>query len=325
MKEKILIISILIIAILVSSGCVNQTVHQETLTECYGNLIYCNGKCYEPCSVEIKFNCPVNWDSHCSHEEKYSTTPLTLETYENVEPYFGLYCDKINPYDLDVRKAASDAVRRHPGSYSIDQLLDIYDWVKENIIYLNVPVTLPSTPYSPSETLATKSGDCKNQAVLIASMIESIGGTAKVVINPECKHTYAIVYFAKPNTDMSNSAKVIANHYNENVYVRWYTLNQGIWMIFDPAGGAYPGDTLSECWNSKTIYLITSCLTCSTQYPSAPYTYGDKCYSECPSGTISVNSHACASCPVGSYSFNNECVTCPSGYELYTDGKCHPK
>jgi len=338
MRGNIIILLVLSVAVFGISGCINQssqlaglnnnainqTIHQKIATECSSNLIYCNTKCYEPCPAGYIFDCPINGNPSCVPAKKPPTT--TFESYENTEPYFGLYCDKISPYDLDVRKAASDAVRRHPGSYSIDQLLDIYDWVKENIIYLSVPVTLPSTPYNPGETLATRSGDCKNQAVLIASMIESIGGTAKVVINPDCNHAYALVYFAKPGTDMNNFAQIIWNHYNNaNVDVQLYTDNQGVWVIFDPAGGTYPGDTLSGCQNPVTIYYVKSCLTCSAQYPSSPYTYGDKCYSECPSGTISVNSYACVSCPVGSYSFKNRCVTCPSGYELYTDGKCYPK
>ena len=62
-----------------------------------------------------------------------------LESYENTEPYYSSYCDKIDPYDINVRTAASDAIRNHSGEYSVDQLLDIYDWVKENIEYHTVP------------------------------------------------------------------------------------------------------------------------------------------------------------------------------------------
>ena len=304
----------------------DEQVVPETETQtphCSIYSIYCNGKCYDPCPTGQKFDCPASGNANCLPMEAEKSSITTSESSENVEPYLGLFCDKINPYDIEVRKAASEAVKRHPGSYNYDQLLDIYDWVRENIEYINVPASL-SAPYQPAETLATKSGDCKNQAALIASMVESIGGSAKIVIVPECSHSYTIVFFAKPDSDMSNFVQGVANHYRRNVMVHWYTDSQGIWMIFDPAGGTYPGDTLPNCLN-KTIYTITSCLTCSFHYPNMPYTYGDKCYSACPSGTISANSYACAACPKGYYSFNNECVTCPEGYFLATDGKCYQK
>lgn len=249
------------------------------------------------------------------------TINYTSQSYENKEPYYSAYCDKINPYDLSVREAAAEAIRADPGTYSVTQLFDIYDWIKTNIIYQNV--ALAGIPYPSSDTLTTKSGDCKNQAVLIASMIKSIGGTAKVVVDPSCHHAYAIVYFGLAGTDTSKFAQAVANHYGTNVQVNSVIINDGIWVIFDPAGGNYPGDTLPQCTGSRDVYYVTTCLSCVNQYPSKPYTYGDKCYSECPSGTIHSNNYACYPCPEGSNSYNNECFTCPSGTILGQDGKCH--
>lgn len=292
----------------------------ETCLTCSQDCGACQPYCGDDIcqSSETCSNCPTDCGV-CKVESSYTT----FNTFENIRPYYGLYCDKINPYDLDVRKAASEAVAQHPGKYSIDQLLDIYDWVKSKIEYLNVPATL-TAPYQPSGTLATKSGDCKNQAVLIASMIESIGGTAKVVINTECNHSYTIVFFARPGTDMSDYVQTIAYHYHRNVIAHWYTNNEGIWMIFDPAGGTYPGETLSDCLNAN-FYTVTGCLACGRNYPNMPYTYGDKCYAQCPSGTVSGNNYSCESCSVGYYSYNNQCVTCPAGYVLHTNGRCYPE
>ena len=64
-------------------------------------------------------------------------------------------------------------------------------------------------PLSTSQTLYTSSGDCKNQAVLIASMVESIGGTAKVVADPSCDHAYALVYISNQSQDMQSIANTI--------------------------------------------------------------------------------------------------------------------
>ena len=254
--------------------------------------------------------------SGCSLPVSYNFT-----SYENAEPYYHTYCDKIDPYNLNVRKAAADAIRNDPGSYSHSQLFDIYDWVKQNIIYQNVP--LAGIPYPPSETLTTGSGDCKNQAVLIASMIGAIGGKAKVVADPSCKHAYALVYFGKSKSDVSAFTQAVAKHYGSNAAVNYITSADGIWVIFDPAGGNYPGNTLLECSGNRTVYYMTGCLECSNQYPNSPYTFNGKCYTQCPSGTVSANQYACRPCSQGSYSCNNQCLTCPSGHYMATDCMCY--
>ena len=236
--------------------------------------------------------------STCSYDCGTCSTPAqppSFSSNENVEPYYSQYCDKINSYDLSVRQAAADAIRDAPGSYSVIQLFDIYHWVKQNIIYQNVP--LAGVPYQPSETLATKSGDCKNQAVLIASMINSIGGDAIVVLNPDCEHAYAEVYIDSTGSDLSWFSEAVADYpsYGSNTEVNYVTRDDGIWAIIDPTGGDYPGDTLPECLGNTTAYYVTSCLDCANEYPDTPYTYGDYCYPQCPSGTVAGNQYSCHS------------------------------
>ena len=221
-----------------------------------------------------------------------STSSASFTSYTNTQPYYGSFCDKINPYDLSVREAVSNAIKNDPGSYSTNQLLDIYDWVKDNIAYQNVP--LGGIPYAARETLITKSGDCKNQAVLIASMIGAIGGTAKVVADPSCTHAYTIVYFGSEKTDISVFISAVSNHYGSNVQVNYYISDGKIWVIFDPAGGKYPGNTLSACTGARNVYYIDSCMTCAQGSPDYPYTYGNKCYKSCPWGTDAINNYACA-------------------------------
>lgn len=263
-------------------------------------------------------------DNECIlyEDNNNDTSDYRFTYYENVEPYQSVYCTKIDPFDITIRSATADAIRTHAGSYSYSQLFDIYDWVKKEIIYQNVP--LGGIPYPPQETLITKSGDCKNQAVLIASMIGAIGGTAKVVVDPICEHAYTIVYFGEEE-NLNSFVDAVANHYGNEVYVNYFTMDGGIWVIFDTAGGWYPGDTLPECYGEREVYYITSCLTCVNTYSKMPYTYMDKCYSECPGGTISTTDYSCGACEQGYYSCNNECLKCPDGYYLATDCLCYRK
>ncbi len=300
-----------------------------------GSCNVINGETCSSCRQDCG-SCPIIaptiycGDGVCNGEESCSTCSqdcgqcakqASLTTHINGEPYYSVFCDKIDPYNLNVRQASAKAIRNDPGEYSINQLFDIYDWVKSNIIYQNV--ALRGIPYSPEETLATESGDCKNQAVLIASMIESIGGTAKIIAEPSCSHAYAIVRFGSSDYDLTNFQQAVTNHYGRNVQISTITDKDGVWVVFDPAGGTYPGNVLAECSGDREVYSIDSCLSCAHQYTNMPYTLGEKCYSECPQGTIHRNGNACSPCPQGDWSYNNECVSCQSGYHLKTDGRCY--
>lgn len=192
------------------------------------------------------------------------------EAYSDRQPckdFLAAYCDKFTPVDLGVREAASAAISKHPGAYSINQLLDVYDWMRANIFYQNVPVNFTYQPYLPNETLATKSGDCKNQAMLISSMVEAIGGTARVLLIPNCSHAYTEVYLGDKNntTDLRNAIKA---HYElgPDDPVTWYYHTDAdnvttAWLIYDTAGRSYPGWTIDECFNATHVYMVHDCET----------------------------------------------------------------
>lgn len=174
------------------------------------------------------------------------------------------YCDKIVPEDLAVREAAAEAISGHPGAFSLNQLLDVYDWVHANVFYQNVPID-KWPPYPPNETLNTKSGDCKNQAVLIASMVEAIGGSARILYIPECKHAFSEVYLGA-DQDVNDLSDAVWAHYDvvEGTYPTWHISknkdNQTEnWFIFDTAGGYYPGNTIPDCMNASTVYYLLDC------------------------------------------------------------------
>lgn|GEM_PF-2024983 len=161
-----------------------------------------------------------------------------------------------------MRKAASDAVAKHPGALSINQLLDVYDWVHENVFYHNVPLD-QYPPYYPNETLATKSGDCKNQAMLMASMVQAIGGSPRVMIVPDCHHAFAEVYLGT-DIDTAAMAKAIRAHYPDAGPVSWHENKRqdnktDYWFIFDTAGGNFPGQTISDCLNASRIFELRDC------------------------------------------------------------------
>jgi hypothetical protein len=179
------------------------------------------------------------------------------------------YCDKFDPKDINVRIAAADAIKSHPGTYSVNQLIDIYDWVRNNVFYQNVPLDM-SAPYYPNETLQTKSGDCKNQAVLIASMVEAIGGSARVVLIPDCHHAFAEVYMGSDNNSKAVFDAIRAHYpdaYNASLHYHYFTLDNGtrqLWLIFDTAGAWYPGATIEDCLNASQTFEVDNCNSSNT-------------------------------------------------------------
>lgn len=286
---------------------------------CSENYTCTNNECIkkEGCAYD---NPPCNFNSDCINNScvrKSNSNEDILKINEDVIPYYGIYCDKINPYDLSVRKVSADAIRDNPGIYTYTQLFDIYDWVKENIMYQTVP--LEGIPYYPAETLITESGDCKNQAVLIASMVKAIGGNSKVVIDVDCVHAYAIVYFGSVDTDLNDFYNAVQSHYGKSININYITYNDEIWVIFDPAGAYYPGETLEECSGDRELYFVNSCMDCSNKYGNTPYTFEGLCYNKCPDGTVTANNYACESCEENYYVCDNKCLRCPSGNYLNQD------
>lgn len=81
--------------------------------------------------------------------------------------------NRITPDDVAVLRAVDAAVRRKDTPFNIAQIMDVYNFVVENIRYLNV--SDPVVPRWPSETLEANWGDCKSMSVLLASMLEAIG------------------------------------------------------------------------------------------------------------------------------------------------------
>jgi len=192
-------------------------------------------------------------------EGEYYTTDCRNQFFGPCNTYNNAFCHYINGKDLEVRKAASEAASQHPGPHSLEQLLDIYDYTKQNIAYISGSRDMASQPYPPNETLYTKSGDCKNQAVLIASMAEATGGSARVVLIPECGHAYAEALLG-PKEKADEYREAILAHYGSTPEMTLTLDADGsVWLPLDPAGGQYPGDFYDPCLNAKERYYVYEC------------------------------------------------------------------
>lgn len=178
---------------------------------------------------------------------KNSLTDLEILYYQNQ------ICPKIQYTDPAIRDAAVQIAKNTAGSWNVEQLVELYAWSKTNISYVSDPANKEYFA-SATETLNIRAGDCDDQAILIASLIQSIGGTAKVVVAPNCQHALAAVFVSKNQEDFDQILQSIATiYYEKGIYdlsqqtFHHYKDGSGLWLIVDPAGGSYLGDTFPEC------------------------------------------------------------------------------
>ena len=156
------------------------------------------------------------------------------------------FSKKITPHDPFVRNTAVKIARNHPGSYNVTQALAIFNWVKNNIRYVSDPLDREYIA-TPIETLETQAGDCDDMAVLTASMIKSIGGSARVgaVYSKNTGHAFCELYLGSSGTAQSILLDV-HNYYSLSkmnpIHFELDELGQE-WLIFDTQlmyPGAFP-------------------------------------------------------------------------------------
>jgi len=189
--------------------------------------------------------------------------------------YYPQYCAKIDPRSEVVRQGAAIAAAAHPGSLSVTQYADLYQYVHTKIAYVSDPSRpdLESYPYAPDKTLLAGAGDCDDQAILLASMIEAIGGYSRVVINPACGHVWVEAYVGNSEADVNSAKESLFAYYPYDITVRWRTDDDGTkWLVLDPAGGQYAGDLHPSCYSQTAdnswvdigtkanVYNVYSCV-----------------------------------------------------------------
>jgi hypothetical protein len=159
---------------------------------------------------------------------------------------------KVDP--MAVRTAAADIVSDQPsatdGAASHRQVAELHRYVNENITYVPDPT---STNYiaSPDETLTTEAGDCDCQATLIASLIEAIGVSTRLVLcqsKSGSRHALAEVHMADSPNDIQSVNNELTNYYGSigysySTYTYGYDIkNEEVWYLADTAMGRYVGD-----------------------------------------------------------------------------------
>lgn len=92
-----------------------------------------------------------------------------------------------------IRDKAISLAASVPGKNFTGEAREIFLWVRDNIRYIN-DVTDIETVSTPDYTLFNSAGDCDDQSVLLASLLESIGHPTRFVAIGFEPNTYEHVF-----------------------------------------------------------------------------------------------------------------------------------
>lgn len=155
----------------------------------------------------------------------------------NPSSYFETINRLVEPAEPDVRGKAAQVARSYPGAYNIYQVCALFDMVKEKVEYVSDPRGNDIWE-SANVTLKIGAGDCEDQAILLSSMLEAVGGTTRVYLTSS--HAFAAIYIGN-GTDATNAAVEGVRAYYGNVDVNYLTDEYGSWLMLDPTSSLYAG------------------------------------------------------------------------------------
>jgi len=196
----------------------------------------------------------VFWLHACTSEgkwheyEPYFMNGLTVNLKpmpEKIAPWYrynpAYYFKTINrlvePARPDVRDKAVEVASLYPGAYNIYQVCALFDMAKEDIEYVSDP--RGNDVWEPANvTLRVGAGDCEDQAILLSSMIEAVGGTTRVYVTDN--HAFTAVYIGNGDVAIKNAVKGVRAYYGD-VDVNYITDKYGSWLLLDPTSSLYAG------------------------------------------------------------------------------------
>ncbi len=191
-----------------------------------------------------------------------TSTPKPTPTTQSYESRFSDQIveamDYTNPTTRDY--ALSLIPQAHGGEYSIAQICDMWEAAYKKWTYVNDPKgTGYLSPASRTIQLGLK-GDCDDFAILMGSLIQATGGSARVVTAYKSNgegHAFAEVYIARDKSALQSAANYICMRYNckSIAYHTHYDKNQNpqYWLNLDWSAN-HPGGPFYQASELKAYY-----------------------------------------------------------------------
>ena len=179
--------------------------------------------------------------------------------------YKKVFSARVEPGNSIVHKEALVLVAKYPGDYTIDQICSIYEYLKKGWHYVRDPRGIDYFMYANESLIIGKdagcagAGDCDDFAVLMSALVESIGGTTRIILahnESTGGHAFAEVYLGQFNDKNSHVNEIINwlfQKYNtDKIFTHIDSEKNEVWLNLDwgadekgnnhPGGPFYQGD-----------------------------------------------------------------------------------
>ncbi|MCO4818091.1 MAG: hypothetical protein KC517_00580 [Bacteroidetes bacterium] len=148
-----------------------------------------------------------------------------------------------------VRNTSIQIAANNPGQYNIGQLCDLFDYTLKNWTYINDPIQFNYVAKASESIEQNYTGDCDDFAVLIGSMIMSIGGEVRLnyAWNDSAGHAFVEANLGRvPLTPIKHYIRQrYGLLFSDVVYLRRDLKTQNVWLNMDwfakHPGGPYYG------------------------------------------------------------------------------------
>ncbi len=191
-----------------------------------------------------------------------ASEPTNYSVQSNPTTYFNRVNDRVS-YDA-VGNVTDQIQAEYSLNQSINQIVGAFEWVSDNIIY--VEDTGGDNWQSAQETLELGTGDCEDQAILLASIFGAMDLNGRV--NVIEGHAFASVFVSDDLAGMADVREVIESMYWTDLPICFLKDDMGYWLVTDTTGFFYAGgmparaqpleDSNPYAWTfESTSYLIT--------------------------------------------------------------------
>ncbi len=152
--------------------------------------------------------------------------------------YFDRANELVTPGSASVTYMANLATAHLGPGYKISKIASIFDNVDEMLTYRLEDEGVDDWQ-TPEDCLSTKTGDCEDYSLLIAAMVNEIGGTSRMYLIEG--HAFAAIYVGNTTGDLRNATESIGAYYDQELKIYHLEDETGYWVIADPLGSFYFG------------------------------------------------------------------------------------
>ena len=193
-----------------------------------------------------------------------------------------IFCARVEPGNPSIRYEALRLVSMYPGDFTIEQVSAIYDYLKANWRYVTDPRGIDSFNYANESLHGGKQtghsgvGDVDDFAILISSLVESIGGTTKFILYEDPSagyHILAQVYLGRTDANADEVEEVLnwlrAEYDVEHINFNIDFMTNECWLDLDLRAD-YPGESLPLGHKSYAIDCSNDRIKTPIGMPSLP-------------------------------------------------------